>query len=249
MTATTGHDAAPVVSAVRASFGYGRVPAVRDVSISVNAGEVVALLGANGAGKTTTLLGLEGAIRPITGHVEMGGRQCSLPPHRRVRAGLAIVPAERKLISRLTVAENLRLARVGAEDATDYFPELAPLLARRAGLLSGGEQQMLALGRALAMNPRALLIDEISLGLAPMIVTRLFAAVRKAADNGVAVLLVEQYARQALAIADRGHVLARGRTVTEGPARELLRRIEEIEHLYMDMDMDGEIGSGEEDIA
>jgi branched-chain amino acid transport system ATP-binding protein len=242
VTATTAHGT-PVFSTVGASFGYGRVPAVREVSISVQAGEVVALLGANGAGKTTTLLGLEGALRPMAGHVELAGKPCSLPPHRRVRQGLAIVPAERKLIFRLTVQENLRLANVETKAATEYFPELAPLLGRRTGLLSGGEQQMVALARALAMNPRGLLIDEISLGLAPLIVMRLFAAVRKAADNGVAVLLVEQYARQALAIADRGHVLARGRTVTEGPASKLLQRIDEIEHLYMDLDIDGHAGA------
>ena len=183
----------------------------------MSAGEVVALFGANGAGKTTTLLAAAGVLPRMSGTVRWLGRATNSPLHRLARAGLALVPEERSVISTLSVADNLRLGRGGISGAVQHFPELEPLLPRRAGLLSGGEQQMLTIGRALASEPKALLVDELSLGLAPLVVERLLDAVRSAADtSGVAVLLVEQQARRALAVLDRWYLLSNGRIADHG---------------------------------
>jgi branched-chain amino acid transport system ATP-binding protein len=213
--------------------GYGDAPAVSAVDLEVHEGEVVALLGPNGAGKTTLLMTLVGELAPLggTGHVlgiEVPGRL-----HRLAKAGVALVPEDRGIIPGLTCGENLRLGRGPDEAALEVFPELRPLLDRRAALLSGGEQQMLALGRALAVQPRVLLVDELSLGLGPQIVQRLLHAVRAAADQGTAVLLVEQYAGQALAYADRGYVLRNGQVVMSGEAEQLQSQMAAIERAYV----------------
>ena len=213
--------------------GYGQIPVIHDLTVTVSAGEVVCLLGANGAGKTSTVLALAGELSATRGQVVWLGSATRTPLHRRARQGLALVPEERSVIPGLTVRDNLRLGRGPIERALDLFPELEPLLPRRAGLISGGEQQILSLARALAAEPKVILADEMSLGLAPLVVQRLLAALREATNRGAGVLLVEQQVRAALAIADRGYVLQRGRIVRAGPAAELLADIDQLEALYM----------------
>jgi branched-chain amino acid transport system ATP-binding protein len=224
---------APVIEARGLSAGYGGIAAVRDLSLAVEPGEVVALLGPNGAGKTTTLRALSGALAPSAGEVRWDDAPTRRPLHRRARGGLSYVPEARSVFMGLTVAENLRVGTGSRDDALELFPELAPQMARKAGLLSGGQQQMLTLARALASRPRALLADELSLGLAPLVVKRLLTAVREAADRGVGVLLVEQHVRQALTIADRVYVLQRGKIAITGSSAEVAGRLDEIERTYL----------------
>jgi branched-chain amino acid transport system ATP-binding protein len=216
------------------SAGYGSLAATRDVDLRIDAGEVVALLGPNGAGKSTTLKTLAGALAPLAGEVRWRGEVTRAPIQRRVRRGLAYVPEERSVFMDLTATENLRVGHGPPERAVELFPELAPHLDRKAGLLSGGQQQILSLARALAGEPALLLADELSLGLAPLVVRRLLEAVRSAAGRGVGVLLVEQHARQALAVADRVYVMQRGRVVLEGTAADILGRLDEVEQTYLE---------------
>ncbi|OAA25803.1 amino acid/amide ABC transporter ATP-binding protein 2, HAAT family [Frankia sp. EI5c] len=223
----------PVLQARNLSAGYRRVPCVWDVDLDVRPGEIVVLLGPNGAGKTTTLLTLSGALPALGGEIRWRGEPTRGALHHRVRGGLGVVPEERSVISRLSVRDNLRIGPGPVERALELFPELERLLRRRAGLLSGGEQQMLSTARALAAEPAVLLADELSLGLAPQIVTRLMRALREAADRGAGVLLVEQHARQALAVADRAFVLRRGRVVWSGSAAEARRDLRRIEGAYL----------------
>jgi branched-chain amino acid transport system ATP-binding protein len=208
-----------VLALERVTAGYGDLSAIRDVSLKVGPGEVVALFGPNGAGKTTTLRAAVGRLAPVAGQVFWRGHPRSAPLHRLARGGLSYIPEERSVISELSTRDNLKLGRGGVDGALRHVPELQPLLRRRAGLLAGGEQQMLTLARALAAEPRALLVDELSLGLAPLVVGRLLTAIRAAADHdGLAVLLVEQQARRALSVADRWYLLNNGGIVTEGSA-------------------------------
>ncbi len=210
------------------SAGYHKHPVVEGIDLEVRAGEVVALLGPNGAGKTTTLLALTGELPPLSGDVLFRGERTTSPLHRRARNGLAFVPEERSVFPQLTAGENLKIGRGDDDIALGLFPELKPLLKRRGGLLSGGEQQMLTLARALSRQPVLLLADELSLGLAPLVVQRLLKAVRAAADeNGVGVLLVEQHVKQALRVADRVLVMRGGRVVLAGTVAEVEGQLEE----------------------
>ncbi len=219
--------------------GYNGVSVVRDLNVHVNEGEVVALLGPNGAGKTTTLLTVSGLVPVISGDVKVFGKSVKgRRPHMVARDGLAHVPEGRSLFYQLTVAENLRLgAAKGSADvkkALGYFPALEKILDRRAGLLSGGEQQMLAMARALTVSPRLLMVDEMSLGLAPIIVERLLPILRQIADEtGAGVLLVEQHVHMALEVADRAYVLSHGEMVLEGAASDLAKDRSLIEASYL----------------
>jgi ABC-type branched-subunit amino acid transport system ATPase component len=231
--ATGGDGATPVVSARKLTVGYTAQPVVREVDLDVRPGEVVALLGPNGAGKTTTLLALSGELEPISGEVLFDGRSGRMPLHRRARNGLAFVPEERSVFKGMSTRDNIRAGRTSVDDVLALFPELRDRMDVRGGLLSGGEQQMLTLGRALSRTPKVLLADELSLGLAPLIVTRLLATLREAADRGCGVLLVEQHVRQALHVADRAYVMRRGVIELSGTASELLARIDDIEAQYL----------------
>jgi branched-chain amino acid transport system ATP-binding protein len=207
---------------------------VRDLDLRVDAGEVVALIGPNGAGKTTTLLTLAGELPPIRGQVTFDGAATKAPLFKRARRGLGFVTEERSVFMALSTAENLRLAGVSRADATALFPELAPLMRRNAGLLSGGEQQMLSLARTLGRRPALLLADELSLGLGPLVVQRLLRAVREfSTERNVGVLLVEQHVGKALEIADRVYVMQRGRIVLQGTASEIGGRVKELETAYL----------------
>ena len=223
--------------------GYGDVVVLRGVSLAVGPREIVALVGANGAGKTTTLRAVSGLIRPTGGAIRFGGGHIeTLPPHAIVSQGLLQVPEGRKIFPSLTVEENLDLGaylpaakarrRETRERVFGLFPILAERRRQAAGTLSGGEQQMLAIGRGLMGGPRLLMLDEPSLGLAPLVVDRIFDVIRTINAQGIPVLLVEQNVQRSLAIADRGYVLEQGRVVLSGSGGELLAR-EEVRTAYL----------------
>jgi branched-chain amino acid transport system ATP-binding protein len=212
---------------------YGAIRAVEGVSLRVGEGELVALLGANGAGKSSTLLAIAGALRPAGGRIRLAGEDVTgSAPERMVRRGVAMVPETRGIFPDLTVAEHLRLGgfihrrdMAGSSALRARMLELFPVLAERAGqpagTLSGGEQQMLVIARAMMARPRLLLLDEPSLGLAPTVVDRIFALIAELKRGGVTILLVEQNAAKALAIADRAYVMRLGAIAVAGPAREI----------------------------
>jgi branched-chain amino acid transport system ATP-binding protein len=230
-----GPGATRLLEAIDLSAGYGSLAAVRDLNLNVCEGEIVALLGANGAGKTTTILTLCGELQPLSGEVRWLGQPATAPLHVRARQGLSLVTEEKSVFMGLSAIENLKLGRGDPATAVELFPELVSHLDRRTGLLSGGQQQMLTLARALACKPKVLLADELSLGLAPILVSRLLEAVRRTVDTeGTGVLLVEQHVRQALEWADRIYVLQRGSCVLEDSATSARDRIEEIERSYLD---------------
>ncbi len=212
----------------RITAGYGGAAVLRDLDLHVEKGEVVALLGSNGAGKTTTLRVVSGLIRPMSGAVIFDGKDISrVPPHLVARKGLAHVPEGRGIFFGLTVADHFRLGfggtRLDPDEAFMYFPALRNLRNRRVGLLSGGEQQMLAVARALCSKCTLLVLDELSLGLAPVVLDNLFPVIRRfALDAGAGVVIVEQQVERALEVADRAYVLSHGVIVREDPA-EVLR--------------------------
>ena len=228
-----GSEPAVLLAARALTAGYGTAATIHDINLELRAGEITALLGPNGAGKTTTLRVLAGALQPFSGDVAMYGKRITGPLHRRARRGIAYVPEERSIFRSLSCRDNLRLGDCDPDAALEIFPELTPHMDTPGGLLSGGEQQMVALGRALSRKPRIVIADELSLGLAPLIVQKLLAALHAAATDGAAVLLVEQHVRQALAVADHAHVMRRGRIELAGSAAEMLGRIQEIESSYL----------------
>jgi branched-chain amino acid transport system ATP-binding protein len=216
---------------------YGHVEAVRGVSLSVTAGEIVALIGPNGAGKSSTLNAIAGLLRPAAGSVQLEGREVAgVASHAAVAAGLVLVPEGRAILQRMTVAENLRIgsearpwpggrdeARAAIDEQIQRFPSLQRRLDAPAGALSGGEQQMLAIARGLLARPRILLLDEPSMGLAPLLVRQIFEIVGDIHRRGTTILLVEQNARMALQVAQQAYVLERGEVALRGPAAELLQ--------------------------
>ena len=210
---------------------YGAIRAIKGITFHVGKGEIVALLGANGAGKTTTQKTISGMLRPSAGRINfLGQRIDGVPAHELIRLGICHVPEGRHVFPRMTVAENLemgafRFKKIDQADldrVLEIFPRLQERYRQVSGTLSGGEQQMLAIGRALMGKPRLLLLDEPSMGLAPMVVAQIFTIVREINQSGVTVLLVEQNAAQALALADRGYVLETGELVLHGTGAELL---------------------------
>ena len=215
-------------------INYGAIQAVKGISLSVAERELVALIGSNGAGKSTTLKSISGIIRPASGTLLYEGQDlASMPTHEIVARGVVQSPEGRQIFGSLTVRENLLLGATARNDRDGsdgdlasvygHFPILEERIGQRAGTLSGGEQQMLAIGRALMARPRLLLLDEPSLGLAPIVVNRIFAVIRQLKAQGVTILLVEQNARKALAVADRAYVLETGLITLSGPAGELAR--------------------------
>jgi branched-chain amino acid transport system ATP-binding protein len=222
---------------------YGNILALRGVSLSVADGELVTLIGSNGAGKSTTLKTISGLLRPRAGRIEYAGQPIDqMPPHRIVALGVSHCPEGRRVFGRLTAAENLRLGaaqrndRQGVRDDLERVFSLFPVLQQRssqlAGTLSGGEQQMLAIGRALMGHPRLLLLDEPSLGLAPLLVAAIFDTIRLLKREGTTILLVEQNARLALEVADRAYVMETGRIMLAGTAGEL-RHNPQVEATYL----------------
>ena len=222
---------------------YGAIQAVKGISLDVRERELVTIVGANGAGKTTTLRTISGIYRPTTGSITFEGRNlAALPSHEIVALGISQAPEGRQIFGSLSVRDNLMLGATRRADRAsigqelEYLVSLFPVLGERmnqsGGTLSGGEQQMLAIARALMAKPRLLLLDEPSLGLAPMLVNRIFAVISRLKETGVTILLVEQNARKALEIADRAYVMETGRVILAGDARELAAN-PEIEKAYL----------------
>jgi len=222
-------SSAPLLHVDDVDAGYGDVPALRGLTVTLAEGETLAVIGANGAGKSTLLKTIAGVLRPGRGEVRLDGEVVTaLPAHQRVARGISLCPEGRRLFPSLTVEENLQVGayarRPGPWDLRAVY-ELFPLVAERRGRpaanLSGGEQQAVAIGRSLMANPRLLLLDEVSLGLAPVIVGQLYAALPRITAQGTTVLVVEQDVHQAMAVADRVQCLLEGRTVLEGPADQV----------------------------
>ena len=226
----------PILELDDVHAAYGRIEVLRGVSFSIPRGSVVALLGPNGAGKTTTLKLASGQMAPTSGSVRVGGvpLSSSVSPDDLVRVGMCTVPEGRGIFPNLTVEENLRLAAYAGDVAEreirdrafDRFPRLAERRTQLAGKMSGGEQQMLAMSRALATDPALLLLDELSMGLAPLIVDELYGIVRQLAEEGISILVVEQFARTAMAVADYGVVMVNGRITSVGEPADLAADIE-----------------------
>lgn len=236
----------PMLEVVDIHTYYGNIHALKGISLSVEQGEIVTLIGGNGAGKTTTLRSISGLHKPRRGLVMLEGQDLAdLPAHLIVRRGVAMVPEGRGIFSRLTVAENLDLGAYSRADKGDHsadldrvyalFPRLKERRGQVAGTLSGGEQQMLATGRALMAHPRLLLMDEPSMGLAPILVESIFETIQRINSEGTTVLLVEQNALMALSVADRGYVLQTGKIVLQDTAAEL-RENDMVRQAYLGVD-------------
>ncbi len=224
---------------------YGNIQALRGVNVKVNSGEIVSLIGSNGAGKSTLLMTISGVNKAATGEIKFDDKNIeSLPPHDIVNLGISQVPEGRRIFSRLSVEDNLRLGASSnnkgknfdndVKDVYDLFPVLKDRLSQRGGTLSGGEQQMLAIGRALMAKPTMLLLDEPSLGIAPKLVNQIFAAIKNInKEKKVTIFLVEQNAKKALELADRGYVLVNGNVTLEGTGQDLLKN-KDIQAAYLE---------------
>jgi branched-chain amino acid transport system ATP-binding protein len=222
---------------------YGNIHALKGISLTVDEGEIVTLIGANGAGKTTTLNTICGILKPRSGTIWLEGKEIHMmPAHEVIGMGVAQAPEGRRIFGRLTVRENLEMGAYTRDDANgierdmervfEIFPRLEERITQLGGTLSGGEQQMLAIGRALMARPRVILLDEPSMGLAPLLVEEIFRIIRQLNEEGTTVLLVEQNALMALSVADRGYVLETGRVVLEGSASDL-RENPEVQRAYL----------------
>ncbi len=239
-----GHAVAPVILRMTDVHSYyGNIHALQGISLEVRTGEIVTLLGANGAGKTTTLKTIHGLMHPRKGRIEFDGKDITgMPAHDHVKVGIGQSPEGRRIFSRMTVMENLQMGGYSRKDKSglpdDYrrvfelFPRLEERRSQHGGTLSGGEQQMLAIGRALMTRPKLLLLDEPSMGLAPILVEQIFSIIRDINHQGTTILLVEQNALMALGVADRGYVLQTGRIVRSGDAKALLED-EEVKKAYL----------------
>ena len=232
-TTADGNAAQPILRFENVHTFYGQIQVLEDVNYTVQPGEIVALLGSNGAGKTTTMKTIMGIVRPRRGSVQLAGRRIdTLPTQQIVKAGVAAVPEGRRVFGRLTVEDNLRMGAYVRKDTKEIgedadrvyelFPRLAERRTQAAGTMSGGEQQMLAIGRALMAKPRLLIMDEPSMGLSPIFVERVFETIQTINKQGTTIFMVEQNAFMALSIANRGYVLRSGRIMLEGLASELL---------------------------
>ena len=242
-TATATHENALVLELDAIETYYGTIRALRGVSLEVRAGEIVTLLGANGAGKTTTLRSINGLNRPRRGTITFAGQEITtIPAHRIVKLGISQSPEGRKLFPRMTVVENLEMGAFQRSDRAEIkedmegvftlFPRLAERRTQKAGTMSGGEQQMCAIGRAMMARPKLLMLDEPSMGLAPIFVERIFETIVEINKQGTPILLVEQNALMALEVADRGYVLETGSIVLEGPAADL-KTNEQVRKTYL----------------
>lgn len=223
--------------------GYGGIQALRGIDLQVNQGEIVTLIGSNGAGKSTTLKSISGQINVKSGTILYKGKDiANVPAHQTSLMGIAHVPEGRRIFPKLSVKENLSIGAFAVKDKKiiekrmervfQYFPKLEERLAQKGGTMSGGEQQMLAIGRALMMNPKLLMLDEPSMGLAPIIVEQIFEIIQELNNEGVTILLVEQNAFQALQIAHRGYVIHTGEIVLKGNGKELMRN-EQVQEAYL----------------
>jgi ABC-type branched-chain amino acid transport systems, ATPase component len=247
MSSTTngGDDGEILLELTNVHSYYGQIHALQGISLEIRTGEIVTLIGANGAGKTTTLKTISGLLHAREGNVRFEGRDITkTPAHVLVRAGIGLAPEGRRIFSRLTILENLQMGaftrpRGDMEEDLEHvfalFPRLRERVGQRGGSLSGGEQQMLAIGRALMARPRVLLLDEPSLGLSPILVQQIFAIIQEINARGTTILLVEQNALQALTVAHRGYVLQTGHVVLSGPSAEL-RENETVRKAYLGED-------------
>jgi len=220
------------------SVGYSGIPVTKDVNLYIGESEIVCLLGPNGAGKTSTLLSLSGFNKPLSGDIRfLGNSLVGKTPDEITRLGIVQVSEDRSLFRGLTVQENLQVASKNKRDVDQvlsYFPKLKAIMNRKASVLSGGEQQMLVIARALLLKPKVLVVDEMSLGLAPVVVESIFPIFREIVDRtGCSILMVEQHVHLALEIADRAYVMSRGRIVSEGPADEIASRLDELRGNYL----------------
>lgn len=222
---------------------YGGIQALKGISLHVGAGEIVTLIGSNGAGKSTTLKTISGQVKPKSGSILYNGTEISnRAPHETALSGIAHVPEGRRIFPKLTVKENLEMGAFSVKDKRivkermervfQYFPRIKERLSQQGGTMSGGEQQMLAIGRALMMQPKILMLDEPSMGLAPIIVEQIFEIIKELNNEGITILLVEQNAFQALSIADRGYVIQNGEITLSGPGKELIDN-EQIQEAYL----------------